>query len=365
MSDIFRNLLRAGLTADQWLTRNDASRNAIFGYNLGRLQISGGDANDIECELLHPQGFSALQDGATMWFIPGLNNTGPVTMNIQGIGAVPLRDGAGDALGGGELEAGKVVLLGFHDVESAPELRIVLTGAVTPPSISVDVQTFDTSGTWIKPDGAFWIMGRLWGAGGGGHTAAAGGGGGGGACADGEWSADTIIESSLSVTIGAGGAAGSAGGNSSFGSYLTAYGGGRGFGSNGSGGGGGGRDGAGQNAPSGSSGGNGGAPDGGEGGTTGIKGGISMSGGGGGGGSTADGGDAVYGGGGGAGNNGKGGSSTYGGGGGAGSGGTAGGSLYGGAGGAAGAAGTVPAGGGGRQGAGANGKCIVTTLCLS
>lgn len=98
-----------------------------------------------------------------------------------------------------------------------------------------DRQVFDASGTWTKPTGfsanAFAVI-EAWGAGGSGgkgSTKGAGGGGGG-------YVKKTVALSSLgsteTVTIGAGGAAvttantdGANGGNTTFGSVVTAYGG--------------------------------------------------------------------------------------------------------------------------------------------
>lgn len=90
---------------------------------------------------------------------------------------------------------------------------------------------FTISGTWTKPagfsaDDIFLVEG--WGGGGGGTTSNAGGGGGGYA---GRRLRYADLPSSVTVTIGAGGAPGSAagaGGTTSFGSLVTAYGGGGG-----------------------------------------------------------------------------------------------------------------------------------------
>ena len=255
-------------------------------------------------------------------------------------------------------------------------------------------QTFDSSGTWTKPGTGTWAKIECWGAGGSGgrYNSAAGGGGGGGG---GAYSTYQVLlaslASSVSVTIGAGGASitsgstnGTIGGTTSFGTLLYAYGGGGGSGAgNGGGGGGGGVLSAGSTSL-GTSGYPGGTPD-----VTGTATALgdeanSNGGGGGGGGNAAPstGGRAVYGGGGGSGGISSaralvGGASYMGGGGGgggsqnAGSSSTGGASAGGGVGGAGGiaaangTAGTQPGGGGGgtqgggNSGAGGSGRVRV------
>lgn len=223
----------------------------------------------------------------------------------------------------------------------------------------VERQVFTGSGTWTKPGSGTIAVIELWGAGGGGSSnnggsyRASGGGGGG-------YNRRTILLSSLgateTVTIGAGGAAvnpsanGNAGGNSTFGSFLTAYGGGGGSSSgttDQAGAGGGGQFSAGANGNTSAT--LGGRP------TT-QSGGSAVAG---------VGGDGDWGGGGGGGagaaSQSAGGHSIWGGGGGGSTGGS---SVNGGAGGAAGSNGTAPGGGGGgsngTSGAGAAGQCIVT-----
>lgn len=98
---------------------------------------------------------------------------------------------------------------------------------------SANVQTFTVSGTWTKPATGSIAIVECWGGGGSGGRSSGGGGGGGG------YNTANISLASLpatvAVTVGLGGAArttngnGNIGGNSSFGSYLTAYGGSGGF----------------------------------------------------------------------------------------------------------------------------------------
>lgn len=128
---------------------------------------------------------------------------------------------------------------------------------------SADIQTFTSSGTWTKPSGT-WTHVQCWGGGASGGkgvaTGAAAGGGGGGYAE--WWYATSALGATETVTIGAGGASvttastnGNAGGNTTFGSWLTAYGGGSGMGTSATGvnagGGGGGAFAAGGNATSG------------------------------------------------------------------------------------------------------------------
>lgn len=239
--------------------------------------------------------------------------------------------------------------------------------------------TFNASGTWTKDAGLVRVLVQAWGGGGGGAATTgssneAGGGGGGGFSE--KWFEASELASTETVTIGAGGAAvsnadGNTGNNTTFGSLLTAYGGGAG-GTDSTGGGGGGGGG-----PFGIGGSSTNA-------TAGVAGspGTPVAGTGGDGSTGSAGGNALYGGGGGgaaSGAAGAGGSTYYGGGGGGGASGVGVGagstSVRGGAGGAANnsasgdaTSGSQPAGGGGAKwsnagtgnsGAGGNGRIVV------
>lgn len=138
---------------------------------------------------------------------------------------------------------------------------------ITPKA--ANVQTFNSSGTWTKPTGfgaSARVLIQCWGGGGSGglgsHLYGSAGGGGGGGYEE-RWMNLSELASSVTATVGAGGAAmttvtistANPGGNTSFGTHIYAYGGGGGCGTSGSGGahggGGGGSLSAGTNATSG------------------------------------------------------------------------------------------------------------------
>ena len=98
---------------------------------------------------------------------------------------------------------------------------------------STTFQQFNSSGTWAKPSSGTMAFIECWGGGGGGGRNATyyGGSGGGGGAYVHRMMPLASLPATVVVTIGAGGAAGASGGtagsggNSTFGSYLTAYGG--------------------------------------------------------------------------------------------------------------------------------------------
>lgn len=115
----------------------------------------------------------------------------------------------------------------------------IQTTAATAGGKGCNVQTFNSSGTWTKPSGYnanSRVFIQIWGGGGSGGSGAYCISGGGGGAYNERWVTLSSLGSTETATVGAGGSAVSSsgaanvGGNSSFGSWVSAYGGGGGYG---------------------------------------------------------------------------------------------------------------------------------------
>jgi hypothetical protein len=188
---------------------------------------------------------TAYSAGQIFGFIANFANTGACTINVDALGAKTIKKNAGGSdLEANDIKSGQFVLVGYDGTNMH---LLSIKGQEFP----ADVQTFTSSGTWTKPSNAKTVEVYLFGAGGGGaggstsissQPSPAGNGGGGGAFTKKTYLA-SYLASTVSVTIGAGGAGstqsgadvypvptGASGGNTSFGSHLVANGGGGGEG---------------------------------------------------------------------------------------------------------------------------------------
>ena len=128
--------------------------------------------------------------------------------------------------------AGRALIAAPDAASQRDLLGITQGGSSTPP----DTQTFNSSGTWVKPQDAKWVVVKVWGGGGGGARSSPGEnnyatGGAGGGFVYAVIPAD-ILGDTESVIVGAGGEGqsgsngpGAPGGFSSFGDHLVVDGG--------------------------------------------------------------------------------------------------------------------------------------------
>jgi hypothetical protein len=343
----------AGVTGTAFAGAIQEEFTGLWGNSVIPLTDVAGTANAITAKV-SPALMDGLAAGMNFWLVAAADNTGPATIAVGDEDPVDLVDDDGLALNASLLKEGRRFLLAFDGTA----MRVY--GSAGQKRVA-DYQVFTADGTWNKPAGtpdhALVIVEAVAGGGGGGSNAYSGGGGGG------EYKRVVLragdLASAETVIVAASVTARVVGNNSSFGSWVTAYGGGFGGNDNsgyrGGGGGGGGPFGAGGNGGTGSTSGTG---------SVGAGGTAAVSAGGGGAGNGIVGLNGYFGGGGGGGGGGgSGGKSVYGGAGGAGSPGSPGSSIYGGSGGATAADGQAPGGGGGASGGGgARGEVRVRTI---
>lgn len=186
---------------------------------------------------------ATIYDGAILFLTAHVaGNAGP-TMTVDTMTARAIVRSNGTSPAAAEIALNARYILMWHAATTTWRLVNI------PAALGPRVETFTSSGTWTKSSGDQFVMVEGWGAGGGGGSGRrgaagsdryGGGGGGGGAYVSRLFLASEL-GSSETVTIGAGGAGGAArtandtsgaagtvGGNTSFGSVLVAYGGGGG-----------------------------------------------------------------------------------------------------------------------------------------
>lgn len=198
----------------------------------------GGTADDVTATLDPALDSGGLVDGMKFTLTWDADNTGPMTLALNGGAAVDVLQADGSAMIADAAKAGTRVLVEYI----GGDFRLIGGGAGAG-SVDPYYTAITASGTWNKPagfpDDAIVEIEGWGGGGGGGRTdSASGGGPGGGAGYKKYRGLYKDIPSSLSIVIGAGGNGalsgvgqnGTVGGNTTVGSLLTAYGGGPGSG---------------------------------------------------------------------------------------------------------------------------------------
>lgn len=185
---------------------------------LSLTDVSGADSITASVDPELPSG--GLAAGMKFTVIWDQDNTGTATLNIDSTGAAGIVAKDGSALEAGQLEAGAMDLLEYDGSNF-----VLVTGGSDGASAARGRFIFETTGVFTNSYPAeTLVMVEAWGAGGGGADEPTGGGGGGGSYQRAFFrSAD--LPSLVTVTIPAGGALESAGGDCTFGSLLKARGG--------------------------------------------------------------------------------------------------------------------------------------------
>lgn len=190
------------------------------------LGTAGGSANALTAT--HNE-IDSFKDGLGVSFAVGADSTGETTLNINGLGAIPIKSADGKPFK--KLIAGSVYTLRFNGG------NFFLQGNEGGGEVTHGERVYEIPGTFTfeVPDGVSTIMARIWGAGGGGggNSQSGGDGGGGGSGAFLMVNIPVVSGQKLPVVVGMGGNAGvldgngGVGGVSQVGKYL-AYGGGGG-----------------------------------------------------------------------------------------------------------------------------------------
>ena len=198
----------------------------LFTAAVWPLSSVGGTGNAVTATC-NPPLLAGLITGMRFSIIWAAANTGGVTLAIDGGAAVPVLGPDGTALNDGDLGTGLMGLLEYDgsDFRVLSPLLMSLGGGSARYYWQLTA-----SGTFTKPTGLdddTMVHIESWGAGSGGASTAlnsGGTGGRGGGYVKAQFRA-ADLPSTVSYAIGAGGAVGAAGGNTTFGSLVTAPGG--------------------------------------------------------------------------------------------------------------------------------------------
>ncbi|MCZ7480923.1 hypothetical protein [Rhizobium rhizogenes] len=196
--------------------------------------VIAGTANALTMTLSEVPTSWAELVGAPLRGIIAATNTGACTLNVNGLGAKPIKiDNGSDPLGG-DLKAGAVAVF----VYDGTNVQVTFASSMLQERLNKGstIVSYGAAGSfsWIPPANVRSVFVRVWGggAGGGGNqTTGAGGGGGGGGYAEGYVA--VTPGTPVTVVVGTGGAGGLnstaqngvAGGSSSFGPSVSASGG--------------------------------------------------------------------------------------------------------------------------------------------
>ncbi|MBB4017394.1 hypothetical protein GGR16_002423 [Chelatococcus caeni] len=198
--------------------------------------VAGGTATAMTLSLdPAPTDYSAII-GTPLRIVVPLASTGPATLNVNALGARPVRYPRDSEIAAGDWGASELIEV-VLDAGQVFRFRRVFSpmDISTLGAIPRGAQIFTSTGSIIVPPNVFRMRARVWGGGGGGggsNAGWAGGGGGGGGYAEGFFA--VTPGQSIPVTVGGGGGAaggnGGAGGTSSFGAFCSASGGDGGLG---------------------------------------------------------------------------------------------------------------------------------------